>query len=584
MSAPVHSDLNLTPPVPNGGPRPATFGEVLSILENDPALAPVRLRDMVSALRTAARLFEQDPAFVSTDLPQLRKRFRGLSPAACGFSKGRWNNMRSLVTGALLQAGVRVHQGRATQRLNETWVRFRDALPDKRHAVGLSRFMSFCSAGGIAPDAVTDASFAAFATVLRENSLIRTGDTIVRRASALWNSVAGAGSNELSSVAVVEGKGGYSLEWSVFPASLQADVEAFLGRLGSDDPFAEVYVPKVRASTVAVRRMQLQQLASALVHAGQPIEGVIDLKTLVQFDNAKLALEFLYNRAGRQRRKYLHKQALLLKTVARYWVKDAPPTEVEGLTRICRYLAVKETGMVEKNRVRLRQFDNAANTRALLNLPRRVFAELRRHDDGSRKVAVCAMKALAVELLIAAPIRADNLAGLRVGENLVRIQVGKSRTRHLVLSAEETKNHAPYQVQLPPEADRLLEIYLQRFHGRLSGTDSEWLFPNPMGERRSTVAFAQLICRFVEAETGIRLNLHLFRHTAVKLLLDANPEELETARRLLGHRNINTTIAAYAEAQSASAFRRYDAVVAGLRETVGSARPTKSRTSPETRS
>jgi integrase len=62
------------------------------------------------------------------------------------------------------------------------------------------------------------------------------------------------------------------------------------------------------------------------------------------------------------------------------------------------------------------------------------------------------------------------------------------------------------------------------------------------------------------------MNVHLFRHLSVKLHLEAHPEDLETARRLLGHRSLNTTLKAYANLSSRSAFRRYDETISSLRD------------------
>ena len=62
------------------------------------------------------------------------------------------------------------------------------------------------------------------------------------------------------------------------------------------------------------------------------------------------------------------------------------------------------------------------------------------------------------------------------------------------------------------------------------------------------------------------MNVHLFRHVAAKLHLDAHPEDIETARRVLGHRSMTTTLKAYAETKTAAAFRRYDGMIATLRE------------------
>jgi integrase len=62
------------------------------------------------------------------------------------------------------------------------------------------------------------------------------------------------------------------------------------------------------------------------------------------------------------------------------------------------------------------------------------------------------------------------------------------------------------------------------------------------------------------------VNVHLFRHLAVKLSLMENPEDIETPRRVLGHRSINTTLRAYSEMRSVEALRRYDNIIARLRD------------------
>ncbi|MGE3159238.1 MAG: site-specific integrase, partial [Xanthobacteraceae bacterium] len=44
---------------------------------------------------------------------------------------------------------------------------------------------------------------------------------------------------------------------------------------------------------------------------------------------------------------------------------------------------------------------------------------------------------------------------------------------------------------------------------------------------------------------GLRITPHQFRHAAVAIWLKHHPGDYETARRILGHRNIRTTIRFY---------------------------------------
>ena len=63
------------------------------------------------------------------------------------------------------------------------------------------------------------------------------------------------------------------------------------------------------------------------------------------------------------------------------------------------------------------------------------------------------------------------------------------------------------------------------------------------------------------------MNVHLFRHLAGYLFLKAHPGEYEPVRQLLGHKSIQTTISFYVGLEEADAFRRYDLILDGYRQT-----------------
>jgi integrase len=395
---------------------------------------------------------------------------------------------------------------------------------------------------------------------------MRKPHTVHRTACVLWNRAAQTidGWPDLI-VTVPNTSRRYALGWESFPDSFRADAEAFLYRFGNQDPFSDAYAMPAKPSTVAMRRKQILQIATALVGSGQSASAIIDLATLVQLPNATLALRFFLNRAGGKQTKYLHQQALLIKTIARHWA-SADRDQVDALGVICRRLAVKNTGMTDKNRARLRQFDEPANVAALVNLPGRVRHEVQEDDPGGRREALRVMFALAVELLLVAPMRINNLAGLEIARHFVHTHSECAEAVHLVIPGRETKNSAPYELALPRETAAFLADYLATYHPRLSPEPSPWLFPNDRGKRRDITAFASSVADFVLHETGIRMNVHLFRYLATKLHLETYPEDIETVRQILGHRSITTTLRSYTDIKTAAAFRRYDDIIAGLRE------------------
>lgn len=65
----------------------------------------------------------------------------------------------------------------------------------------------------------------------------------------------------------------------------------------------------------------------------------------------------------------------------------------------------------------------------------------------------------------------------------------------------------------------------------------------------------------IRQETGLQLNVHLFRHLAAKLFLAAHPGEYETVRLLLGHKSLATTVRIYCGLEQSDAMRRYDMVL-----------------------
>ena len=72
---------------------------------------------------------------------------------------------------------------------------------------------------------------------------------------------------------------------------------------------------------------------------------------------------------------------------------------------------------------------------------------------------------------------------------------------------------------------------------------------------------AWLISTYLKRRGGIVMTPHQFRHLSAKVLLDAEPGSFETARQLLGHKNLKTTVAAYAGIDSRRAAHHHQRLV-----------------------
>jgi integrase len=545
----------------------ATLADVIDFVTRDPAVTSTQRADRLCAMRRLARILGKDPRLIPVAPDALRLAFASVVPAAEGVTTGRWSTTRSRTMAAVAQAGIPVMAGRSRTKLPFAWHQLERALPTPRAKLGLSRFMRFCTDRTIMPSDVDDAVFDRFREALQSESLVESPHRVHRTACDQWNKAAQSVSGWPAVAVKLPGNARhYSFAWSDFPASFVADIESFLGRSGGGGPFADDYVRAQRPGTIQLQRRQLQQMASHLVLSGVPIDKVTSLAVLADLHHARTILEAAHKRlctgksSGTQ---HLHGMALLLKVIAQHWVK-APPELVEKLARFARQAAPASRGMTDKNRSRLRQFDSQQNIQALLDLPRRVFRELKAKDP-DRQDGLRALNALAIELLIAAPMRITNLAGLDQARHLLRIGRGAGSVLHIVIPGNETKTGEPFEVTVPTETAALLGTYRTRYLPLISTAPTPLLFPNQNGSLRSAMAFSRSITDFIKRETGLVMNVHLFRHAAVTLYLQSHPEDLETARRILGHKSLNTTMRFYAEIKTTASFRRYDDVINNLR-------------------
>jgi site-specific recombinase XerD len=254
--------------------------------------------------------------------------------------------------------------------------------------------------------------------------------------------------------------------------------------------------------------------------------------------------------------------ATLLRTIARHWVK-AEERHIKELDNLCKRLTPKSHGMTDKNRARLRQFDDPARILDLLDLPERLLRQAESDNDESSATKV--LYAVAIELLIVTAMRIKNLTELEVGRHLVGVRHGSRSLLHVVIPGEEVKNGEALERELPRQAVALLGVYLKSFRPQLTSGQSPMLFPNSEGGKRSPSSFGRGISQVILRETGIKMHPHLFRHAAAKFHLEANPEDIESVRRILGHKSIDTTTRVYADMKTAAAYRRYDSVVEKLR-------------------
>ncbi|MBV9752439.1 MAG: site-specific integrase [Hyphomicrobiales bacterium] len=546
---------------------PETLADVMSLVEHDPRTRIERKRELCSALRTASRAIGKDLATIPCEPRQLRALLSGVSPKGVALSDARWTNVCSLLRRALRLAGVRTMPGRARDPLSREWETLRSLLHDRHAKLALSRLMSWCTTNGTSPEAVDQGIFKAFHQAIEETSLgQRDPGGLYRDACKVWNVAADTIPEwPKLKVEVPDRRRRFSLGLDAFPPSFAADVESYLAKGGEPDIFSDDYCKPARPITLKGRRQNILKAATALVNSGFPSDRITSLSQLVEAENAKAALRYLHDRAGRKKSGHLHQIANLLKTIARYYAKVDHAT-LELLRSFCKNLCPENNGLTDKNREYLRQFADPNKVSALLKLPQRLMNDAMSHDLGRRGDAVKAAFAVAIAIEVYLPIRIKNLTDLQLDQHIRRY----GRKTIVSIGAESTKNSQLIEAELPEEVAELLEIYLTRFRPRLVRGPSPWLFPGEGGGRRREGGFGTQIRDLVLRETGIKMTVHQFRHFAAKLYLDRHPGALETVRRLLGHKNISTTARFYHELDTALSSRRYAQVISECLEEANS--------------
>jgi integrase len=539
---------------------PDTLADVLHHLERMPPRVR-KVMDMKSAVRRMGEVLRRPLNEVPAEPSKLRPLLEAACHATAGISTVRWSRIRSLTMSALKAAGVGVMPGRDVCGHSTSWMRLSGMCPDKSVRVRLSRFMSHCTRVGIEPHQVTREVFDSYREALESRQLKSNPESLFRGAVSAWNRAVQSveGWPQLP-ISLDRHPRFYSLDWSEFPSSFQRDVEAFLTDKGSDDIFSDDYVRPVKPKTLALRRQQIRQSATALVNSGFPVEQLTELSVLVT--HGVRALEWQRDRRG-EVTTWLENKAWLLRVIAKYWVNDT--VQAEKFRKLAKALSRPRSGMTERNQARLRQFDHKPNLMALLRLPQTIFARAARQKAGDADEARAVMLALAVELLIVAPIRVDNLAGLEHARHLVVLGRGKTRQHHIVIPAHETKGGVAIEIVLPEATSLLLHRYMETYRPRIYAGSCPYLFPGRGGGKHAATTFSTAISKFVERETGLKLHCHLFRQLAGKIILDCNPNSMETVRRILGHSNTATTARYYVGYRMKEAFREYDKTLNKLR-------------------
>ena len=536
---------------------------------------PRRRGEMASAVRTMGRVLGRRPHELPADTALLNRLMRRALPAAVGVAAPRWANVRSLTLRAMALTGYRIMPGRRLYPLAPAWQALNRLLPDHFVRTTLSRLMRWCSAEGLAPQDVDQAVIERFGRALCEDSFHGRPLDVWQRAVGAWNrsvdTIPGWPQVRLKPPppALVP----YVLPLTAFPAGFQADVELWLDKLAGKAGLDVGPVRPLRPITIKKWRFVVCQLASALILSGREPTTITSLADLVTGKAPETILRFFLARADNKPCAQTQGLAARLKAIAQHHVGVAPAA-LAHLQRMAQRVTPPAQGMTDKNRHTLRQFAEPAMQRRLVNLATDLFARLlTSRAPPTKREALRLQSALAVEILLVAPMRLKNLVSLVLDLHLRRVGSGRHARWFVMIPGVEVKNGEALELPLPERTVELLEAYRARVLPMLAAPGAMWLFPGEHGSKKE-VSLSQQVSKFIRRELGCELSPHQFRHLCGYLYLQRHPHGHEVVRAMLGHRSIATTIRFYAGLEGMAAAKHYDAM---LQELVNPPSPRRGR-------
>jgi integrase len=540
-----------------------TLRELANGITVNENLSEQALSEIKSAVSTFARVCGRDASEIVADPGAIRALAKTAPWQIANLSKGSWANTLSRVTRGLALAGIAVHRRRRNFKLAPEWEVLFEPL-ERRERGELHRFAGWCTIRGVYPADVTAAIFDEYLSYLLAQSILhnpRERWNVARRA---WNRAIAAPGSAYPVIPSNEPPGWRGLRWEDFPPSLAAEIAAYRKKIATKSLFDKSAKPLAQVTIDGYLR-NIRVAASRLVEDGVPIGDLASLAAIIEPAMIQRALQaHLGDRPLKDALPGLQAIAIAALSVAKF--ADVPTEKHGALKAIFKEVQHRQTGMTKKNRDRLAQFDDQRVLHRLLELPSKIDNKYKGIKKPSVQEARRMQHAVALEVLLHVPMRVKNLAALDLEAHVNRPLAGKTGNWRISIPEDEVKNDNPIDAELNPATSRMLARYVSVFRPVLKPGKSAALFLSQDGGTKGPSPLSQQFAKFIKRELGVTVNAHLMRHLAAFIYLEQKPGDYETVRRLLGHKQITTTVSIYAGgAESKNAWARFDNVIEGRR-------------------
>ena len=449
--------------------------------------------------------------------------------------------------------------------LSEAWVSHIRPIPNRYDRSFMNQLGLRCSTLGIEPWQVSDEIMAGFERWAVEDGRTPSRAKQLRRdVTKVWNRLLETQPNwPQIKLALVNSRPPASVSITDLPKTFNADLERFLTRGGRKNLFDTTGLKALSPVSQYDRQNKILLMTTILIESGVDPRSIKGLRDLVTPEAREAILGKLWERSNETANAHFYNLARILTQIAKY-VAKVSEEELALFKAAEANLRPGKTGMTPKNEARLRVLTSPANIHKLVSVTNKVIASLD-HSKPSVLGAVEVQSAIAIAILLIAPIREKNLAELDIESNLHRV---RDEEWFLVIPKQDVKNKEDLTFPISQSIVELIKIYLGVYRPLLLKLPSTKIFISLNGKPNTPAEIGAQLPKFIKRHTGLVMNVHLFRHFAAYLYLKANPGHYEPVRQLLAHKDIATTIRFYTKLEQIESFRQYDSVIDNYRKDV----------------
>ena len=539
-----------------------SFLDLAAAIEAAKDLPGQTRRHWACSVRQIAKWLDRPAAVIPARWQAVRNLVAQLHHARVGVTAKTLSNHKSNVRAALRWLGKEKGVPQHGAPLSPDWSRFVAKL-DKPIRERLYNLVRYFSARRIGPSSINDTLFDEYWRYRTETTGLSTHNTMKRFVVRAWNACATAmNSVPLQQLAEPPIKTAEPA-WEKFPAGLRGDIDGYLA--GFAKPHRTLSGKRIQpcsASTIRYRRAELVAFSRMAVKLGIPIESLTSLGALLHPDVVELVIDAYWKKNGEEPNTgTIDLGWKLLRMAQTTGCLDQPALERLDDMRAALEEHRRE-GLPPKNLALIRQVLTEGVWSEVVSLPKALMRQARlAQDHAPIKAAVMAQLAVAAAIETFAPVRLRNLIRIALDENLIK-PGGLDTPYWLVFPNYDVKNHVPLNFKFDQPLTDLIDEYVHEFRPTLlRGTNSPWLFPGENGEHRNGRQFSKQITERIQKAVGLRITVHQFRHAAAAIYLKHHPGDYETVRRLLGHKDIQTTIKFYCGLETIAATEEFGKLI-----------------------